>query len=324
MVGALVLAMACQGVAQTQTQAGMQAAQGPAWVNQRGVWTVITPQEPPPIVDVARATEQMDLGCGAGGVRFGDTAAMRLSSDAQSAFTRDARRLASAATLTDDPAQAAEFLAQAIADAAQNAPDGAEQQHLEALAILTALQHGDEAQARARLAAIDVARLGDGVAADVLFWRVLLAAPTANAGVWEDRLLPDLDTALARDPSSFQVLVWRVIGWIEANGDGVPVASQCAALGRALSDRVLDLSATGACPLMLGHMDLALARHFRDRVSPEPATGAMTWRQFSTGILAVLARDDATALAMQGALMEAQAPCGATLSEALSAVRGGR
>ena len=291
-----------------------QAQEEAYWVFSGGLWGVQRPL--PPIVSCSQIEEQRQQGCGNSTVRFGDTAAMRGHSGGAPAFTRKVRNLAAAANLTDDLAQADALLQQAI-----DLADGAGQRfHLISLRALLALQHGRPDQARNVLATVDPMAAPDAIASDLLFFSVLAEAPTATHAAWHETHLEKLERAALLDPTSFQVRAWRVIGWLEATPwDGQARPDACPALARDFARNLLDLSAAGACPVMIGHLDLAMARHFRSRVASEPAQGVMVWRQFANGLFSVLINEGETAEAMQRALVSAEPEtCGPILGRELS------
>jgi hypothetical protein len=284
------------------------------WAFSSGLWGVQRP--PPPIVSCSQIEEQRQQGCGNSTIRFGDTAAMRGLSGGAPAFTRQVRNLAAAANLTDDPAQADALMQQAI-----DLTDGQEQRfHLIGLRALLALQHGRTDQARTVLTAVDPTAAPDAVASDLLFFSVLAEAPTATHTAWRETHLATLERAAVLDPTSFQVRAWRVIGWlIAAPWEGQTRPGACPTIARDFAQRLLDLSAAGACPVMIGHLDLAIARHFRSRVVSEPAHGAMVWRQFANGLFSVLINEHEIAVAMQRALASAEpVSCGPILGQELS------
>lgn len=291
-----------------------QISEDAYWTFSGGLWSVQRP--PPPIVSCSQIEEQRQQGCGNGTIRFGDTAAMRGLSGGAPDFTRQVRNLAAAANLTDDAAQADAFMQQAI-----NLAEGAEQRfHLIGLRALLALQHGRADQARTVLTGVDPITAPDAVASDLLFLSVLAEAPNATQSAWRETHLATLDRAALLDPTSFQVRAWRVIGWLmAAPWEGEALPDTCSAIARDFAQRLLDLSAAGACPVMIGHLDLAMARHFRSRVVSEPAQGAMVWRQFANGLFSVLISDHEIAEVMQRALVGANtATCGPILGQELS------
>lgn len=283
------------------------------WAFSGGLWNVQHPS--PPIISCSQIEQQKQQGCGSMDIRFGDTAAMRGHSGGAPAFGRQVRNLAAAANLTDDPQQADELIQQAI-----NLADGTEQRfHLIGLRALLALQHGRDEEARSILATVNPSDAPDAVASDLLFFSVLADAPYASRSDWREAHLPALDSAARLDPTSFQVRAWRVIGWLlAAPWEGEKRPNACPTIARDFAQRLLDLTAAGACPTMIGHLDLAMARQFHSRVTLEPAQGAMVWRQFANGLFSILVSEIETAKVMQVALATADpATCGPILGDEL-------
>lgn len=242
---------------------------------------------PPPVTDVSRAASQMEKGCGTdGAIRFGETASLRGQGPAPD-WPREVRNRVAAASISDSYNAADRWLRDAL-----KIP-GLSQEARAVISnrrILTALQFGERAMARTLLAKM---LPQDGALqhmhADRALWSVLLAADAARPAAWRNELLPLLDTGFSQDATSFSLRAWRVIGWLEARPWESGAA--CSALLRDFSNRLLDLSEAGACPLMMGHMSFAVDRHF-GRLGPAGRRGEMgAWRAFADGLYSMLVRD---------------------------------
>lgn len=274
---ALVLALSCGPPASEAGRAG--------WVRSglELYWRADRADPPPPPVDRERMAAQIATGCVDGAIRYGSAAAMRGVLPTMR-WPEDARRLASAAALADDFDAAVALLskARALVDG-----DPLAQAVLANLRIETALQFGRTAAARGI-----AARLGSGdglpgpLVSDRLFWRAVMEADGAGRLAWRDSIAPTLDKALRADPSSFQVRVWRVIAFLKSRPwrDGRP----CNALIGTFSDLVLDTTQGSVCPLMLGHLDHALARAMRRRPAGRPAAPGESWQLFASGLIGVM------------------------------------
>lgn len=287
---------------------------GSVWVQTGLEWH---PLPPPGGIDEERVAEQIAVGCGASGIHFGDTAGMR-GFDVPDDWPDDVREFASRAAFTDSEDDALEALRQALATPGLT---GLQRLLLENQQIHVALQFGDRETARTLLAAHGMSEALPGpIRSDRLFWSAMVNQPGASPREWRDTLLPRLDQAFAADPTSFQVRVWRAIGWLE--GAAWTGGDDCTTLIREFSTRVLDVSQASACPLMIGHVAHAMDRHFDVRSEDAPISTLATWRKFATGLLAILSGERATAAAMRLALAESasQIACAAEMSSEIRRV----
>jgi hypothetical protein len=275
---------------------------------------------PAPAVDAARVAAQVAAGCADfGEIRFGDTASMRGTAPS-APWPNGVREQIALATLTDDPKQAFSLI-----DGARSWPDLSPQQRaiLDNQRVMTALQFGDHTTARRLLNATvspDAPGLAPALASDRRFWSVLVDAQIAGPDQWQRRLLPTLDRALAEDPTNFGVRVWRAIGWFNAGAWNR--GQSCATRITELSDRVLDVSAAGACPLMLGHLSHVLDRTLARSQPLDAPAPRSDWRRFAHALLAILASDDTMVDATLDALSEeARSPCAPLMQRELRRIR---
>ena len=181
--------------------------------------------------------------------------------------------------------------------------DAGQRAVLENQMILTALQFDDRAEAQ-RLSALygTPSGLPGPILSDRLLWQILASGPTASLESWRSERLPRLDAAMAADPTSFPVRVWRVIGWLEAE----PWAdAACGPAIKAFSDRLLDVSDAGACPLMISHFARTSDLHFGPDGPTDGATVQAAWRRFASALLAVIVGDSASSEALRVSLLEA-------------------
>ena len=205
---------------------------------------------PPPRAD-PRAVAQRQQGCAETSIRFGDLADMR--GTAPAIGWRDEQvTAASAAALTDAPEQSRALLEGLLADPGLSADARA---LLQNRAILSALQLGRADLARADLEAFGSlpANVAAPLRADRLWLRVRARVMPGRA---EDGDVADaeLAEALRLDPTAFTPRVLRIALWLRARRDRpAPHRAACAAAVEALVDRVLEMSAAGPCPLLVGH-----------------------------------------------------------------------
>ena len=270
------------------TLAQQHEANQTQWVRTNLEWVRTVTLKPMPIVDSRRIEAQIEKGCTKSPIRFGDTATMRQQVTPEP-MPEEVRRAVSFASFAHDHDTAAGLLNGALEGGQFTA---IQRQVLENQLILTAIQFGRSAEARALLERFAVqGDLPASLRSDRLFWSVL-AAGNQSPKAWERDLLPRLDAALEADPTSFQVLSWRVLGWMRAKPweEG---ARHCPKTIRDFSDRILDLSEAGACPLMLGHLAFALDRDLAEQVVRQVPPDMASWRHFALGILAVVVGDRA-------------------------------
>ncbi len=272
-------------------------AEGAKWVRRGLEWSVQLP--PPQFVDQIRVKKQMATGCGGSLIKFGDTAPMR-GWPADVTWPAEVRKLTASAALVDDPKRAYSLLGQVLD---RTDLDDVQRAILENQLILTALQFNEPAEA---LRLISLYGMPDTLPAplksDRLFWAAISNQETSSAQQWRSNRLPQLDAAMNADPSSFQVRVWRVIGWLEAEGWK---DKACGDAISAFSSRLLDLSDAGACPLMISHFSHASDLHFGPNGSLDAVTDQAVWRHFATGLLAIIAKDDETAESLRVTLTQA-------------------
>ena len=266
---------------------GQEATEDNAtWIRTNLEWVRLIHLEPSPIVNDKRILAQIQLGCAASPIRFGDTAIMREQINAGE-WPKDTRHSLSFASLADDFETAHRFVS---AELGRSDLTPVQRQVLENQHIHLAIQFQDNAAARRLLDRYEnSARPPDSLRSDRLFWRVH-AAPDQSGAAWRSEHLSALDAALEADPTSFQVLAWRVLGWIwsepwKARG------LQCRAAIADFSERVLDLSDAGACPLMLGHLSFAMDRAIGEQVARNVSADMAAWRNLAVGILAVILGD---------------------------------
>lgn len=256
------------------------------WVRIGFEWLVQTP--PPPLVDQKRLKGQIELGCGSSHIRFGDTAVMR-GFTPNGIWPPNVRDLASSAALVDAPNEAYHMLAKALDE-----PRLTREQRLvlQNQHILTALQFDDINSADQLLTRVGTPPdMPAQLLSDRLFWQVEVDRRGATAADWQSELMPLLDRAMESDPHSFQVRAWRVIAWLEAERWH---RETCGSAISSLSDRLLDLSEAGACPLLIGHFSHFLDRHFGGRPVSAKSKERAEWRQFATALMAVIIDSPAT------------------------------
>lgn len=285
------------------------------WVRTNLSWARIVAIPPQPIVDSRRIEQQIKKGCTATSIRFGDTAVMR-QQVTPAPLEEATRRAVAFASFSRDYDTASSLLQEAL-DNAQLSP--LQRQVLQNQQILTAIHFGRDADARDLLSQYSEQEgLPASLRSDQLFWSVL-TDPSQSAQSWETQLLPRLDDAMAADPTSFQVLSWRVMGWMRA-GLWKQGRRQCAPAMSDFSDRVLDLSEAGACPLMLSHLAFAFDRELAEQVVREIPPVMASWRHFAIGLLAVIVGDRGVheqALSDLASL-QGDTPCAASMQSELS------
>jgi hypothetical protein len=264
----------------------------------------------------ARVAAQISEGCASTAIRYGPSAGMRGTAPALD-WSDTVRLAAAAAAMTDDYDSARTALA-----AAKTAlgGDGTAQAVLANQEIETALQFSEHDEAKRLLALYPPDAVSGGLRSDRLFWQALLASENASVTTWRKDVLPRLDAALAADPTSFQVRVWRVIAWIRGRGwaDG----GACGQQSTDFADRVLDATRGSACPLMLGHMQHAIDRGLRARPDSPPVTATAAWHLHATGLVAILAGDGPT-LARARTLVTAAGPgaCRGAIAASLASLK---
>jgi hypothetical protein len=287
---ALALATLAAGLAPVR-------ADEPKWIRSGLEWSI----EQPPVqnVDQARLEKQKAGGCGGSLIRFGDTAVMRGWSPG-SDWSEEVRKLSSSAAFVDTPELAYDLLGKALDHADL---DAGQRAVLENQMILTALQFDNRAEAQRLLAQYGTpAALPGPILSDRLLWQILASGPSASPESWRSERLPRLDAAMAADPTSFPVRVWRVIGWLEAEPW---THAACGPAIKAFSDRLLDVSDAGACPLMISHFARTSDLHFGPDGPTDGATVQAAWRRFASALFAIIVEDSATAEALRVSLVEA-------------------
>ena len=293
-----------------------QAVEEMSWIRTNLTWQRVLVVEPTPIVDLRRIEAQIAQGCTQSPVRFGDTATMRQQVTPE-AMDEAARRAVSFASFARDYETAANLIGNALADGKFS---NTQRQILENQLVLTAIQFGRLAEARRllQLYPTNAASLPASLQSDRLFWSVL-AASDASRRAWAQEHLPMLDAAKKADPTSFQVLSWRVLGWMRAK-PWKSAGLSCPPLIADFSDRLLDLSDAGACPLMLGHFGYAIDRDLAEQVVWKAPTDMSAWRHFALGILAVIVDDTAVhgQASADLALIIGEAACADAMLEELS------
>jgi len=276
------------------------------------------PAPPEPVnVDAKRLASQTEAGCAQSPVRFGDSAIMRGQIEVAQ-WPDVVRRLSAIAALTDDPADMNARVSEALAT-----PDLTPVQRfvLQNQHVLWAMQLGGDAKAADILAKYGLPEdLPPSLASDRLFWGVL-GAQAQGRGAWTKDHLPALDAAFVADPTSFQVRAWRVIGWIKA--EPWKSKAQCGPLIRDFSNRILDLSDAGACPLMIGHLAFAMDRALGDRGLARGKAPQAVWRRFSAALLGVVSGDRALVAELRDTITVAATqgtPCAADMRHEILAL----
>lgn len=277
---------------------------------------------PAPIISGSRVSDQIKQGCGKTNVQFADTALMRGSFVLPDQWQAQTRKLVIAATVADDLDLALDFLNTALATEKLSV---VQTNVLMNQKVLTALLFGDFSRASIILEELDFkTNIPNGLWADRLFWRALIAVNQANKDTqkWQNSIQPTIEEAARLEPDSFILRVWRLIAWLEAKR--WRQGNSCAASARVFSELVLDVSEASACPLMIGHVSHAMDRHFRARGdgSTPPATDLAAWRRFAAGILATVSQDQATSKAAEDSLIQAsRISCAPTLGNGIGILR---
>ena len=287
------------------------------WARAGLIWEPIV--IPEPVVDQQRVLNQIQEGCGATKIAYGDIATMR-DYRPNADWPNAVRRLSAAAAFVDNPVVAQDYLRQARGTAGLS---GDMVEILENQSILTALQFQDTAMAMRFLDQFGTDDALPGpILSDRLFWSVIAqsSAPTAT---WRTVLMPGLDSALAADPSSFQVRVWRVLGWLSTRNWE---SESCAQNVKAFSDIVLDLSDAGACPVMIAHFSHGAARFFGPLKHRNPSDPVFGWKAFGDGLLSFVSGNDAT---LSQSITEFSSPgapyqCASLFAAELSSLRNAR
>ncbi|WP_128910895.1 hypothetical protein [Tropicibacter alexandrii] len=211
------------------------------------------------------------------------------------------RKNAAAAALQSDWQTATRFL-----QAARESPglNGVQTDILTNLTIQMALEFGEKEQARVLLVAAGTPpRLRAGLRSDRLFWQAVLASDQAAPDKWRDEISPLLDQAWIADKSSFQVRVWRVRAWLEA--ESWQQGQSCEALTSELMNTLLDLTEGSACPLMLGHIWHVIERALQRQVPQDVQKPQDVWLSFANGLVALLIGDGPVLAARKMALADA-------------------
>lgn len=272
------------------------------------------PEEPP--IDVERVQAQRARGCGNTDIRFGDTAVMR-GMLVEPGWREKDRKAFAAAALTDDSDYALAALDAVLADESISA---LRRVAMENQAILTALQFGHTDEARRRLAA--AGPVPDGLHTALVADRALLSVHAemeqATLADWQERLVPLLETAHYADSQAFGVRAWRVFAWFLAGGATTP--GHCPDRIERFSDLMLDVSAASACPLLVGHFELALARLLATD-GRSSSMSEVAWISFGSGLLAAVSgRPERIETALAELETRTQVPCSEPMANALRAV----
>lgn len=264
--------------------------QSGTWVRSGLVLSYLQPPAPP-VIDQQTVSMQMCEGCATGAIRHAPSAAMRQVLP-DTPWSEEIRRLSSAAAVAEDYETAAAF----VSDAQSRAQDLLQTNILRNLQVETALQFQNHDEAMALLAAYGAPDdLPGPLLSDRLFWSVYTTFDTASADTWRSEILPRLERAFNADASSYQVRVWRAIGWLRA--EMWTQYQGCDDAVRSFSDIVLDTTAEAVCPLMLGHLSHTFERAFEMRSGAPPGTELAAWHSLADALLATLAgntglRDD--------------------------------
>lgn len=286
------------------------------WVRS-GLLLFYQPMPPPPVIDQQTVAMQICEGCAAGRIRYAPSAAMREGLPATQ-WADDIRRLASASAVAADYETASSYLDQALT----HASDPLQRQVLENLKIETALQFQRSEIALSLLAAYGRPNdLPGPLLSDRLFWSVFPFFDTADTDEWRSNILPILERAFEADRSSYQIRVWRVIGWLMA--DMWEEHRDCGYAVSLFSARVLDSTAEAACPLMLGHLSHTLDRVFEMRAGERPGTELETWHTFAVALLSTLARNTVLRDQLISNLRQAgpRAACSDRMAQAMAELR---
>lgn len=287
------------------------------WVQIGLEWARLVEIEPEPVVDAARIKAQIEKGCSETSVRFGNTALFRGQTAVQS-WSSATRNAVSLASIVDDFAAAELHLEDAFSDSRL---DPVQHAALENQHILIAMQFQEFERATALLAQYGLRVEGqDALTSDRLFWSIMALSDTSREA-WRNTHLPRLDEAHELDPTSFQVLVWRVIAWLKT--EEWREGGACAALKKDMSSRLLDLSDAGACPLMMGHMSFAVDRALGSDASFRVDKDTAAWRDFAVGVLGIVTGDRALVAELERALQGAgrDVDCGQSLASELGVLR---
>ncbi len=252
------------------------------WVRS-GLVLSYRPPPTPPVIDQQTVAMQMCEGCATGAIRHAPSAIMRQVLP-DSSWSEELRRLASAAAVAEDYETASAF----IIEAQSRAEDPLQADILRNLHVETALQFQEANEALALLRAFGTPDdLPGPLLSDRHFWSVYPAFDTSSVGAWRATILPRLEAAFAADPSSYQVRVWRAVGWLRA--EMWEEQQDCDSAVRAFSDIVLETTSEAVCPLMLGHLSHTLERALEMRSGEPPRTELAAWHGLADALLATLA-----------------------------------
>ena len=288
------------------------------WIRS-GLVLSYAPPTPLPVIDQQTVAMQMCEGCAAGSIRHAPSAAMRqVLPDTQ--WSEDLRRLASASAVAEDFETASAYLS----DASARVTGDAQRHLLQNLEIETALQFERHDAARRLIDEYAYPRTLSGpLLSDRLFWTAYTMSYGASAASWRSDILPLLEQAHQADPSSYQVRVWRMIGWLRA---GMwDQYESCNGAVSVFSDIVLDTTEQAVCPLMLGHLSHTLERTFEMRAGEHVETELEAWHSFAEALLSTLVANQALRDRLVARLQQAEpsAACADQMASALLELREG-
>jgi hypothetical protein len=273
----------------------------------------------PPIIDQQTVSMQMCEGCATGVIRHAPSAVMRQVLP-ETSWPEEIRRLSSAAAVAEDYETASAF----ITDAQSRTQDPLQVQILRNLHIETALQFQRTTEAVRLLESYGIPNnLPSPLLSDLLFWSVYPSLDTAGIDAWRSEILPILERALAADPSSYQVRVWRAIGWLR--GEMWERHQGCTDAVRSFSNIVLDTTTEAVCPLMLGHLSHTFERAFERRSDDLLGSELAAWHALADALLATLAGNTDLRDRLIGNLRQAgpSVSCADRMADALLELREG-